>query len=137
MYNTIAIENMSTPAVALHNNAFIPDSKSAASGREMPGLRGVSEPVPCECTVTEEIEAGINTDVIDNIVAALTKPLTSEEASPTKEVERVSRVVFNGSHEEVNRFYYKRGWTDGLPIDVPTEEAVAEMLTGTDLSRRP
>jgi hypothetical protein len=24
------------------------------------------------------------------------------------------------------------GWTDGLPIMPPTEEAVAEMLTGTD-----
>ena len=29
--------------------------------------------------------------------------------------------------------FYKRGWTDGLPIVPPTEEAVKEMLTGTDL----
>ena len=33
----------------------------------------------------------------------------------------------------MNRFYYSKGWTDGLPIIPPTEEAVAEMLTGTDL----
>ena len=33
----------------------------------------------------------------------------------------------------MNRFYYSKGWTDGLPIIPPTEEAVAEMMTGTDL----
>jgi hypothetical protein len=36
-------------------------------------------------------------------------------------------------HEEVNRFFYTNGWTDGLPIVPPTEKAVAEMMTGTDL----
>ena len=33
----------------------------------------------------------------------------------------------------MNRFFYKRGWTDGFPMVPPTEEEVAEMLTGTDL----
>ena len=30
-------------------------------------------------------------------------------------------------------FFYRRGWSDGLPIIPPTEEKVAEMLKGTDL----
>jgi hypothetical protein len=33
----------------------------------------------------------------------------------------------------VNRHFYQNGWTDGLPIVPPTEKAVAEMMTGTDL----
>ena len=33
----------------------------------------------------------------------------------------------------MNQFYYRKGWTDGLPIFPPTEEAVAEMMKGTDL----
>jgi hypothetical protein len=41
--------------------------------------------------------------------------------------------VFSGDLQEVQRFFYKRGWTDGLPILPPTREAVDEMLTGTDL----
>jgi hypothetical protein len=41
--------------------------------------------------------------------------------------------VFSGELAEVQRFFYKRGWTDGLPILPPTREAVDEMLTGTDL----
>ena len=36
--------------------------------------------------------------------------------------------------EEVYRFFYERGWTDGLPIIPPTEERVARMLQGTKRS---
>jgi hypothetical protein len=33
--------------------------------------------------------------------------------------------------EQINRAYYMRGWTDGLPIIPPTEDRVRRMLTGT------
>jgi hypothetical protein len=68
------------------------------------------------------------------MVTALTKPLTEDEKSPMpREIETPTRIIFKGNLDEVNRFFYQRGWTDGLPILPPTEEAVAEMLTGTDL----
>jgi hypothetical protein len=80
-----------------------------------------------------EIDRGI-TSIIDTIIDALTKPLTEEEESPKpKKVEKIPRIAFKGNIEEVNRFFYRRGWTDGLPIIPPTETAVAEMLTGTVL----
>ncbi len=71
---------------------------------------------------------------MDDIIAALTRPLTAEEKPPRKkEAEKTSRIVFQGNLEEVNHFFYRKGWADGLPVIPPTEEAVAEMLTGTDL----
>jgi hypothetical protein len=33
--------------------------------------------------------------------------------------------------EQINRDYYMRGWTDGLPIIPPTEARVQRMLDGT------
>ncbi len=124
---------MNTPAIALCNKDFLNDARSAASSKGLPGLRIVPETVPCECNIIQQIESRIGAAMAD-IVAALTKPLTAEEKSPKqKEVEELSRIVFKGNLEEVNRFFYRRGWTDGLPIIPPTEEAVAEMLTGTDL----
>jgi hypothetical protein len=133
VYNTIAIESLDTPAVALCNKDFMIDARSAASGKGMPGVRIVPETIPCECTVKEDIEAGVSA-AVDDIVVALTRQLTEEEKSPKgKEAEKLSRIVFKGNLQEVNQFFYKRGWTDGLPIIPPTEEAVAEMLTGTDL----
>jgi len=131
--DTIAIESLNKPAVALCNKDFMIDARSAASGKGMPWVRIVSETIPCECTVREEIEAGVSA-AMDDIVAALTQPLTAEEKSPKpKEVEKLSRIVFKGNLKEVNQFFYKRGWADGLPIIPPTEEAVEEMLAGTDL----
>ena len=98
----------------------------------MPGIRVVGESVACESTVQSEIEEGIAA-AMKNIIDALTRPLTSEEKSPKPQTGKTQRVAFKGSLQQVNQFYYSKGWTDGLPIIPPTEEAVAEMLTGTDL----
>lgn len=133
MYETISIEEINKPAVALINEGFVNDARSAASSRGWPGLRVVPESVPPECSDMDEIEAGVSA-AMDDIIAELTKPLTAEERSPKpREVEKPSRIVFKGSLKEINHFFYKRGWTDGQPIIPPTEEDVAEMLTGTDL----
>jgi hypothetical protein len=98
----------------------------------MPGLRVLGTSVPCETNVKSEIEAGVAAAMAD-VVAALTKPLTVAEKSPTMQLERIPRIVFTGGYEDVNRFFYSKGWTDGLSIAPPTEKAVAEMMTGTDL----
>ena len=39
------------------------------------------------------------------------------------------------SFVEINETFYERGWTDGLPIVPPTDEAVSAMLAGTDRDR--
>jgi hypothetical protein len=118
----------------LANHGFVTDAISAVSGKGIPKIRIIGESVPCECTIEKDIEAGVNA-VIDDIIGALTRPLTDEEKSPTPmKEEKSTGVIFKGDLEEINRFYYQRGWTDGLPIIPPTEEAVAEMMTGTDLS---
>ncbi len=132
MYNAVAIEDFGKPVVALTNQAFIVDSGSAASGKGMPGVRVLREYIQSSDT-PEKIDAPL-TLMLDDIIGALTRPLTAEERSPRAPEERgSSRIIFQGNLEEVNRFFYRRGWGDGLPVIPPTEEAVAEMLTGTDL----
>jgi hypothetical protein len=118
--------------VLLANKGFVTDAHSAASGKGMPGVRVVGTSIACESAVVEEIDAGVVAAMKD-ILEALTAPLTAEEKSPKQNVEKLPKIVFSGSLEEVNRFFYGKGWTDGLPVIPPTEAAVAEMLTGTDL----
>ncbi|MBO0703952.1 MAG: hypothetical protein J2P39_01410 [Candidatus Dormibacteraeota bacterium] len=135
MYDTVYTERSQRPAAVLVNEGFTFDAASAASGKGMPGIRVVTETVPCECTVPERIASGVH-GAIDELVAALTLPVTPEEQSPPpKEVDSARGVVFKGDLPEVQQFFYRRGWTDGLPIIPPTEEAVREMLQGTDLPR--
>ena len=116
----------------LANKGFVTDAHAAASSRGMPGIRVLGTSVPCETNVKSEIEAGVAA-AMESIIEALTKPLTAEEKSPKQSIDKHPRIVFTGSYEEVNRFFYRNGWTDGLAIAPPTEKAVAEMMTGTDL----
>jgi len=98
----------------------------------MPTLRVLGESVTCESTVAEDIESGID-EAFDDIVAALTRPLTEQEKHPQLKIEDTPRIAFKGNLTEVNQFFYRKGWGDGLPIIPPSEEAVAEMMKGTDL----
>jgi hypothetical protein len=133
VYDAIYIEGKGKPTATYVFEHFYNDAMSAASSKGMPVVRVVPETIVSESTVMEDIDAAIKA-VFDNVVAILTKPLTADEKAPKRrEPENPPRIVFKGSLEEVNQFFYQRGWTDGLPIIPPTEEAVAEMLTGTDL----
>jgi hypothetical protein len=133
VYDAILAEERRKPTVLLANRNFVTDSISARSSKGWPGLRVVSESVPPECTVTEQIRSGVIA-VMDEIIAGLIRPLSAEETSPRPPaVEVQPRTVFSGRLKEVNHFFYRRGWTDGFPVIPPTEQEVAEMLTGTDL----
>jgi hypothetical protein len=71
--------------------------------------------------------------LMDEILFALTQPLTDVEKH-YKPVKRPTwpRLLPPDTEENLHRLFLESGWTDGLPIVLPTEERVAEMLTGTD-----
>lgn len=71
----------------------------------------------------------LTTEIID----ALTKPLTDDEKNPKiPERPKRSRLLTPDTEANLQRSFLQNGWTDGLPIVLPTEERVAEMLSGTD-----
>jgi hypothetical protein len=45
-------------------------------------------------------------------------------------------VVFEGTFDEVNRFFYENEWSDGLPIVPPTADRVGEFLRSPIARRR-
>jgi hypothetical protein len=133
VYDAIFIEERNIPTASFVFKYFENDVKSGASSHGMPLIRVIPESIVSECTVIDEIEPEI-TRVMEAVVSALTRPLTAEEENPKpKETSKPQRIIFKGTLKEVNRFFYRRGWTDGLPVIPPTEEAVAEMMAGTDL----
>lgn len=71
--------------------------------------------------------------LMEEITSALTQPLTEEEKHP-RIIKRPEhpRLLEPDIEENLHRLFLENGWTDGLPIILPTEERVAEMLTGTD-----
>ena len=70
---------------------------------------------------------------MQEVIDALTSPLTEREKHPTiQRRPRSPRLLPADTAENLYRQFVENGWTDGLPIVLPTEERVAEMLTGTD-----
>ncbi|MFC1901705.1 hypothetical protein ACFLX3_02105 [Chloroflexota bacterium] len=136
-YNTAYIEELGKPAVIITSSMGRNIASSGVSAKGFPELRLVVVDLPhvdfgASDTVQEVFRPGIGASIND-IISALTKPLTEEEQSPGQSKEKPSRTIFKGNLEAVNRFLYKNGWTYGMPVIPPTEEAVNEMLTGTDL----
>jgi hypothetical protein len=86
--------------------------------------------------------------VIDEIIVALTveastgsagEPAAAGVAAPEgggagPESPQSEATVGPATDDELQRIFYERGWTDGLPIILPTEERVGRMLAGTSHS---
>ena len=131
--NTIFAEDRGKPATVLVNEGFYEDARVNAGYRGMPTLRIVAEKIPPETSVRAQIARGVD-EALPRIVADLTTPLTPDELAPKPLSEVVPRVAARGTAREIQRAFYEAGYTDGLPIVVPTQEAVDEMLRGTDLA---
>ena len=135
------IERLGKPACLLSKYQYLSSASKGASARAYPGLRVVTYDGPgfvpngvdCE-QWTIQVYRDTIAGMLDQIVAALTAPLTEEEMCPAP-VEDFSHKSFTGTLDELNALFYAHGWTNGTPITPPTEEAVAEMCRGTDLPR--
>ncbi len=65
------------------------------------------------------------------MVEMLTKPLTAEEKK-TGEIKRDrGPATYTGTPEELQKLYLEKRYTDFMPIVLPTEDKVNEMLKGT------
>jgi hypothetical protein len=138
--NAIEAEKRGVPSVSLVYPNMVNAVYIATELRGMPALRTLVVPRPREGkTGRGELPPG----VLDNIVKALTSPLTGEEKKTGIHTPKpIPRIAMTGTFDEVQDFFIgdlsrfelkapRSEWTDALPIIPPTEERVAEMLTGT------
>jgi hypothetical protein len=102
----------------------VPHMRCVHASRTVPGVPDVDRMVP-------------------QLIDALTRPPTAEEEKKARWEMPDRRVLFEGTLEEAEKFYEQTEkiptlggasialYGDGLPIRIPTEERVAEMLKGT------
>jgi hypothetical protein len=69
--------------------------------------------------------------VMSELVAKLTTPLTDAEKI-TGELKRdMGPATLTDTHDNLQRLFLEKRWTDFLPVVLPTEQKVEEMLKGT------
>ncbi|MGD0780033.1 MAG: hypothetical protein ABR954_04540 [Dehalococcoidales bacterium] len=132
------LEKLGLPTAPVITQAFPGLAKNFAYKKGMPELRFTFVPHPFANRSLEvhrkylEGNDPINgKPVLDEIVEALTKPITDKETK-TGTIDRSnSRLLEPDTPENLERLFLEKGWTDYLPIVLPTEERVAAMLKGT------
>jgi hypothetical protein len=124
---SILLEKRGLPGVYVVDEPFIEDVQVTLEKEGMPALRRVNVPHPCG-----EIEDKDIPKIMKELVKALTVPLNAEETKTgVIKPKKAARIAVTGTLAEVQNYFRKERWTDGLPIIPPTEEAVKEMLKGT------
>ncbi|MBN1571296.1 MAG: hypothetical protein JXA73_25905 [Acidobacteria bacterium] len=126
------LEKLGIPSVYVVGEALVQDVEASSSMFGMPSMRTAITPLVPEEKVTEDISDEKYDAVISAIIKALTNPLTEEEKKTGKMfTEKLPRIAMSGTLDEVQDYFYRQGWTDGLPVIPPTEEKVREMLRRT------
>ncbi|MFH1486069.1 MAG: hypothetical protein ABIH46_08365, partial [Chloroflexota bacterium] len=79
----------------------------------------------------EELRKKVEEVLVNHIVEGLTVP-AEEVVKPSEPKPR--DIVFRGTFEEVDEFFYSNMWTEGLPVVPPTIDKVERLLGFTDRS---
>jgi hypothetical protein len=126
---SVACEQAGFPTSSLVCEGFLGQAAATSVGLGMPNLPVATIPGHPGAQSLEEIRANVfdvtTEQVIDNL-------LRQPEAKEFPQEPSAKEIVFRGTFEEVNAFFYENEWSDGLPIVPPTMEKIEEFLSFTD-----
>jgi hypothetical protein len=122
-------EEAGVPSVSLTCEGFIGQAATTATGLGLPSLPVAIVPGHVDVQTVDELRANVFGVTVEGVVQGLTA--APEKASELVEPEP-GEVVFEGTPDEINRFFYENGWSDGLPIVPPTAARVEAFLRHTD-----
>ena len=127
----IAAEVLGIPAVMIAAPGFVKQAKSAAAAAGVRALRVAEYPGAFASHTRDELIANTRRTLWPQIKNALTAPLSAAELAGR--IPSANATETFESHAAFQQAFLDTGWTDGLPVLPPTETAVAEFLTFTDL----
>src|SRR5437588_231721 len=126
------------PTVAVHTNVFERVVRSVARVNGMPRARAVFVPQPVMGKSARELREYVDGNdpvtgrpVMQEIIEGLTRPFDAEDLKKVVYERTTPRLVEPASEDELQRLFLDNHWTDTLPIILPSEERVAEMLART------
>jgi hypothetical protein len=129
---------LGVPTVPLIISEFHDQVKLHGKKKGMPGLRVTYLISPVWGKTVERLRKEIvakspvsGTMIMQEIVENLTKPLTAEEKKTGTIEQSAGPERFTDTPENLRQYFMDNRMTDYMPIILPTEEKVADMLKGT------
>ena len=126
------------PTVAIHTNAFEKAVQSVTRMHGMPEARYTFVPQPVMGKTAEQLRAYVDgkspisgRPVMQEVIEGLTRPAEGDRIKEIKFERSTPRLVDSDSDDNLHRLFLENDWTDKLPIVLPTEKKVREMLAHT------
>jgi len=123
-------ERAGVPTASLVCEGFLGQAATTSTGLGLPGLPTALVPGHVDVQSVEELRRNVAAVTVDAVIRNLTEAPPRAGGGVVEPAP--GDVVFEGSLDEVNRFFYENDWSDGLPIVPPTRERVAEFLRFAD-----
>jgi len=120
------------PTAALCCEGFVGQAKSSSVGLGYPDIGIAPIPGHVDVQTGDELRENVIGVTLGKLIECLTlaapNSVQAQEPDPYE-------IAFQGSFEEVNRFFLENEWSEGLCIVPPTPEKIGEFLSFTDRSR--
>jgi hypothetical protein len=121
---------MGIPTVTISSSEFVGLAKDTALGQGAADVSFVVVPHPMGMIPVAEIIKKAEA-AFPEILRAATEWKPESKMPPMKPVYPTKRLTFEGTAEEINAWFLKKGFSLGLPVFPPTPETVANLLKGT------
>jgi hypothetical protein len=122
--DAVEMERRGVPTVTVFSTAFADAARKQGAGRGMANLPLARIPHPMH-TAQHDVVIERADAVIDTLAERLT-----QRADAVAETDATE--TFAGSNEaDDQELFFGRGWTDGLPVVIPTAEKVAAMVAAS------
>jgi hypothetical protein len=126
------------PTVAIHTNVFEKAVQSVTRMHGMPEARYSFVPQPVMGKTAHQLRAYVDgrnpisgRPVMQEVIEGLTRPGASNAAAAIEYERSTPRLVEADTEENLQQLFLDNQWTDNLPIILPTEKRLSEMLAYT------
>lgn len=134
----LELEKDGIPTIPVSTHAFARLAKATTLAAGMPTVRNAFVPQPVVGLSPDELRAYIESDdpiakkpFMQVVLDGLTGPLTDEDYSGASFERTTPRFLEPDTEDNLRALFIQEGWTDYLPIILPTEQRVEAMLKGT------
>jgi hypothetical protein len=138
----LALEQQGVPTIPVSTHVFARLAKATALAAGMPTVRNVFVPQPIVGRSPGELRAYIEgTDPVlkqpfmRGVIEGLTRPLSEEDFKGATFERSTPRLLPPDTEDNLRALFMENRWTDFLPIILPTEQRVEQMLEGTKQPR--
>ena len=129
----ITAEYLGIPSVIIAGPGFADQARYTARNNGVPVMRVAEYPGAFAADSRETLLKNTREILWPQIVEALTTPITADEIACAEKAGSgdIRDDVFYGSLEEIDEYFRRQNWTDGLPIVPPTYDKVTEFMKYT------